>query len=269
MTTGLEGLLIGSTIAGFKCGNGQELNWLQHAEAWKERGAEFACALQVGQGKDDALHPLSFELEALEATEWTFSVNQKEDFVTSDNRLINICTGRNLIQEIAMRDPSITALLFLDTDILCPEDLPERLLEVHHPMVGANCPQYCLDGPRLDVENISHFLDPSSLWSLCRSGESDTYTESLVQPFPEGADVREHWNTAGCLLVHRPVFREIAWSWDPHPADPQHAVTDDPHYQYRAAKQFGMTWCRHDVTVLHEPLRPLEQRNHDRRVIRP
>lgn len=261
----LEGLLIGSTIAGFKCDDRKtELNWLQHAAAWKERGARFACAIQTGQGHDDAILPLGLALRALEATVWTFSVDQGESEVTSDNRLINICTGRNLIQEIAQRDTSVKAILFLDTDILCPEDLPERLLEVHHPMVGANCPQYCLDGPSIFYGT---WFPPHGYWVKrdVEDQEFDPMSDEWVYegeggPFPYGADVREHWNTAGCLLVRRPIFRRVAWSWDA-----ESGTTDDPHYQNRAKAR---TWVRHDVEVLHEPLVPLEQRNHDRRVIR-
>jgi hypothetical protein len=197
--------------------------------------------MQVGHGHDERLKPLADALAALGGLVWRYSIDQGEDRVTSDNRLVGICTGRNLAHEVGIRDKSIHSILFLDTDVRCPEDLPERLLEVDHPMVGANVPAYCLDGPRVDWEPGQRRL------------------------FPTGADVREHWNTAGCLLFTRPVFRLIPWRWDLDAG-----LTDDPATQIAAATSgFGMTWVRHDVTVWHEDLVGLEHRGSDLSVIRP
>jgi hypothetical protein len=266
MANDLAGLLVASTIAAHKANGSEELGWLIHAEDWLSRGARVFCAVQTGHGHDRNFDALYLRMVALrqafpgQVSLWTYSIDQGEDEVTSDNRLIAICTGRNLAHEVAIRDKTCEAILFLDTDVRPPEDLPERLLEIERPLVGGNVPAYCLNGPPVIWEPITTEGWSGPGHAIC----GDEIRFNTHPPFPQGADVREHWNTAGCLLVRRMVFTSIAWRWNPDAG-----LTDDPAFQTAAhAAGFGWTWTRHDVTVWHESLVPLEQRGRDRSVIR-
>lgn len=162
----------------------------------------------------------------LGGTVWNYLINETANRVTNDARLAGICAGRNLAHEYAQRDRDISHILFLDTDLQPPVDAIDRLLRLDHPVVGGHVPVYCLDGPR--VEEVD-------------------------------GDVREHWNTAGFLLVARDVFRTVRWRWDLE-AD----MTDDPAFAHDVRLLgFGPTWVDHEVIGLHPPLVPFDQRGHD------
>lgn len=155
-------------------------------------------------------------------TVWTFSIDGWR-WSTRD-RLIGITTGRNLVREYALRETDCTHVYFADADISYPPDVLDRLLELDHPVVAGHVPSYCLDGPKVDAPG----------------------------------DVREHWNTAGSLLVRRDVVAEVAWRWNP-----DRGMTDDPCFAEDVERAgFGKTWVRHDVICDHHPevLVAVEQR---------
>lgn len=85
-----------------------------------------------------------------------------------------------------------THALFLEDDVVPPEDVLERLLRIEAPVVTAVCPRW-LDG-RLTT-NVQDMRD---------SGWSDRVP---ARPFP----VRRC--TLGCVLVRREVFERVAAPW--------------------------------------------------------
>jgi hypothetical protein len=157
---------------------------------------------------------------------------------------VRICAGRNLAHEWFNRHPGRwEGILFVDTDVEPPEDAPERLLEVDRPLVGFHVPTYCLDGPRVE----GGWDEPQWWWRMGDSGV--TMFRSDRPWFPEGADVREHWNTAGALLVRDEPARRLRWRYDFSLGQ-----TDDPCFQADAvALGYGQTWVRHDVVGQHHP----------------
>lgn len=234
-------LLVATTVAPYKFQTGPEetMSWLAHAEAWRERGHEFFLAMERGWAEPhdrwpDEAYGMVSVLEGVGGEIWQFKLDDREPSLTTGGRLVRICTGRNLCLERLNREPGRwEGVLFLDTDVEPPEDAPERLLEVDRPLVGFDVPTYGLDGPR---------VTPAGL-------------------FPDGADVREHWNTAGALLVREEPARRVRWRWDLATGQ-----TDDPCFQRDAAAAgFGMTWVRHDVVGRHHPelIWPLERRGLD------
>jgi hypothetical protein len=261
-STDLSRVLIGSTIPAFKCERGQDTAWLTHGDEWVERGATFFLAAQIGQGHDERLDPVIELVKRLHGVVWRFVVDQGEDEVTGHNRIIAICTGRNLIQEYALRDPDYDAILFIDSDITPPVDGPERLLEVDRPMVGGHIPSYNMKAPAVvwrphPGPTVPTPWDGPGVCTVVDNPDWEDWRDH--PPFPEGASVQEHWNSAGALLVRREVFRWVRWGWDPAVG-----LTDDPSYQQAAEKMgFGMTWVRHDSLWHHEALTPLEYRGHD------
>lgn len=253
-------VLVASTVAPYKCVEGEDQYWLTHAPAWKERGHEFFLAAEFYEDggnrhersdRDDLLLPLFALLRAVDAEVWTFSIDTNDRELTSGGRLVRICTGRNLAHEWFNRHPGRwEGVLFVDTDVEPPEDAPERLLEVDHPLVGFHVPTYCLDGPR--VEHSLHPHAAAEHWDLheYRVGNG-LYVAKLdgERMFPDGADVREHWNTAGALLVRDEPARRLRWRYDFSLGQ-----TDDPCFQADAvALGYGQTWVRHDVVGLHHP----------------
>lgn len=228
-------IVVASTLAAYKCVDGQDDAWLTHAEAWQARGdVEWFVALQVGHGHDHKFEPLRRRLAELDATVWTFSVDDGFDQVTSAQRLQGICMGRNMAHEFVNRDRRRSHLLFLDSDTEVPADAIDRLLEVDHPVVGGHVPTYCLDGPA--VQDCG------------------------------GMDVREHMNTAGFLMLTREAVRRIRWGWSE-----DDGLTDDPWTQDLAERVgLGKTWVRHDVVARHQPesISPIERRGGDLSIVR-
>jgi hypothetical protein len=227
--------------------------WLDSAEELLVRaraggyGLHFTAACEVYIGGDAAAYGVHEDLlrhvNRLDGTWSYFGIDTHAD-ITSRSRLFRICTGRNLVVETALRDPDCTHVLFLDSDLRVPGDCLDRLLEVDRSVVGGNVPAYCLDGPPV----------------------FQTLRGDLERPlFPEGADVREHWNTAGFLLVRREVLDRVRWGhcWFTGAS----GLTDDPWFAERVeAEGFGKTWVRHDVTGEHlVDLVPLESRGLDLR----
>lgn len=249
-------IVVASTCAVYKCRDGDDLGWLTTAEqmrAHTSHDLEFFCAVQVGQGRDENLDPLRNRMEELHGTIWTFSVNDGETEVSNRKRIHDICMGRNLAIEFAIRKDA-THILFLDTDVYVKGDCLQKLLEIDHPLVGGHVPSYCLDGPPVTVQ-------PEYKYFVSYEGAGRVHTHGK-RPFPDGIDLRAHWNTAGFLLVQKSAFRTLRWRHDM-----DDGYSDDPAFAADAsARGFGNTWVRHDVIGAHDPLRPVEKRGYDRSI---
>lgn len=238
-------IVVGATCASWKCNGIGELAWLANAEAMIDDAAsigeelKFFVALEVDargaapfRAVEERIDTLDFKKHNTTYQAWRFSLDDDAYEINSGNRLIRICTGRNLIIEYAMRTMA-SHILFLDTDLRVPGDSITKLMAVQHPVVGGDVPQYGLHGPSV----------------------------SGGVAFP----LEEHWNTAGFLLVQRDVFNRVRWR-----TDIMTGLTDDPCFDGDAyAAHFGHTWVRKDVVGVHvEPLVPVEQRDADRKIYR-
>jgi len=243
-------VLFGSTIPAFKMTpTGHWWHWVENAEQLTQHAnandidVEWLAVLQHDSRGQEPFHELLDRLArlddaGLQVTAWWFSIDTGEDQVTSANRLAAICTGRNLIIAHALRSGH-DWVYFADADISAPGNILEQLLELEWPVVGAHVPTYCLDG-----EPIRAIAHPAG----------------RIVRFPEHADTRLHWNTAGSLLVAREAFRKVPWRFDP-----DDGLTDDPATQHQLASWGLPTVVRHDVVCTHHPgaIGPLEQRGHD------
>lgn len=242
-------ILVGSTIPAFKMtDDGDWWHWLENAEQITDQAAradhdvEWLAVLQYDARGDQPFSQLFDRLSELQAaglsaSYWQFSIETHDFEITSSSRLVAICTGRNLIIERGIRRGA-GAIYFADADISAPDDVLPKLLELDHPVVGGHVPTYCLDGPPVEI--------------AAGVGRSKP-------------DVREHWNTAGSLLVHREAFRRVPWRHDPDAG-----CTDDPATQHELAQLGFPTWVRHDVICEHHPssIVGLEDRGHDLAVYR-
>lgn len=263
-------VVVATTIAPWKCDGRQELAWLDEAEDLSDSyggAVEFFAALEVdGRG----LEPYKILFDRVASLEdmghrfasWRFAIDDNTTVTESSNRLVRICAGRNLCHEYAVRNRAVSHLLLVDSDIRIPGNAIDKLREIDHPVVGGHVPIYCLNGPK---------LDPVDDW-ICRVGRDRRdfpgteaggeawraeaefcrlYPRSpMPLTWPNNADVREHWNTAGFLLVRRDVFSTVAWHYDPDRGN-----SDDPAFQNAVERAgFGRTWVRHDVIADHEPI---------------
>ena len=227
-------IVVGSTLASYKI-DSTETNWLGSAEEMIEdafpQELHFLAVLETdGRGPahfDTLIKRLASLKERAVATWWRFELDDGARFITSGNRLMRICTGRNLIIDYALQHGA-DHVLFLDSDLHVPGESLSKLVEVNAPVVGGDVPSYCLSG-----KDVSR----------------------------EGIPLQEHWNTAGFLLVRREVLQVTRWGHDPIDG-----ITDDPWFQARTAEKFGPTRVRKDVIGVHEPLAPLEQRAVDRQI---
>jgi len=220
-------LLVGTPLVGWKCDRGEHLTWLKHRNdiASTFPNAEFFAALELD---NRGVEPFQEVIAAMEGTYWTYTINDYEETVTSGNRWIRIETGRNLIREYAQRS-HFDAVLYVDSDMNLTVEMVEKMLEVDHPLVGVNVPEYVLSG-------------------------------TVVSENPH---IEEHWTTAGMLLVNAPAYYDLPWS---HNA--RLNLSDDPTFQRMSdLLGYGMTWVRKDLNAKHEgQLVAVENRNIPKRL---
>lgn len=204
--------VIGTPLVGWKCDRGEHLTWLKHRNEIKERfpNATFFAALELDQR---GLEPFQEVITVMDGVHWTYTLNDYEPTVTSENRWIRIETGRNLVREYAQRG-HFDAVLYVDSDINLTVEMIEKMFEVDHPLVGVNVPEYVQHG---EVVN-------------------------------DNPPIQQHWTTAGMLLVNSPAYYDLPWS---HHLPMK--LSDDPTFQRLAERlDYGMTWVRKDINAHHE-----------------
>jgi hypothetical protein len=227
-------ILIGTTLAAFSMSQKESWSsWLSNADQVKQSydgGVEYFAAIEVDARGIEPFAPLVEELNRINATYFTFSLDDGRTEVTTSNRLRHITTGRNIVSDYAMcLDAS--HLLYLDADLAIPDDTLPKLLEMNHPLVGGNVPAYCLGGPV-----VSSY------------------------PFP----VEAHWNTAGFLLAEKRVYSKLKWRYEPWVTDDPCFAADAK--ELLGVE----TYVRKDLRGMHWPpiLTALENRPYDRTVVR-
>lgn len=220
-----------ATCASWKAGGHphEALSWLDQVALL--RGSELVSRLDVvlalevdRRGRRESDSPLVQTVREHGGRVVEFMIDldpdggEDERLVTGHDRLARIATGRNLATEAA-RDTDAEWVLHLDTDVSIPPGALEALLTLGHPAVGFHMPIY-------DDATRAH-------------------EAPRIDGYP-GRDVREHWTTAGAILVHRDVHRFVRWG-----LDAPDGLSDDPHW-YRTAKmvqrspewieRFGARW---------------------------
>jgi len=205
--------VIGTPLVGWKCDRNEHMTWLKHRKEIQQRfpNVTFFAALELD---NRGLDPFQEIIDAVQVY-WTYTINDYEATVTSENRWIRIETGRNLVREYAQRG-TFDAVLYVDSDINLTVEMIEKMFEVDHPLVGINVPEYVQHGP-------------------------------VVNEQPR---IEEHWTTAGMLLVNAPAYYELPWS---HNRNLQ--LSDDPTFQRLSEQiGYGNTWVRKDLNAHHEGL---------------
>lgn len=247
--------VIGTPLVGWKADMGEEMSWLENSKQIAEKfpNVKFFTALELDSR---GLEPFARVINALKEINgdfWTYTINDMESSVTSENRWIRIETGRNLIREFAQRLRKTSghhwgedcteenigvvnydAILYVDSDIILTVEIIEKLFEVDHSIVSADVPVYGLKG-------------------------------KAVSTNPR---IEEHWNTAGMLLVNSPAFYDLPWYHNAYLN-----LSDDPTFQSMAERlkvrvglenldhTYGMTWVRKDIEAEHKgQLLPVENR---------
>ena len=247
--------VIGTPLVGWKADMGEEMSWLENAKKIAEKfpNVKFFTALELDNRGLDPFSRLLDALKEINGDFWTYTINDMESSVTSENRWIRIETGRNLIREFAQRLRKTSghhwgedcteenvgvinydAILYVDSDIILTSEIIEKLFEVDHPIVSADVPVYGLRG-------------------------------KAVSTNPR---IEEHWNTAGMLLVNSPAFYDLPWYHNTYLN-----LSDDPTFQSMAERlkvriglenldyTYGMTWVRKDIKAEHKgQLLPVENR---------
>jgi hypothetical protein len=240
-----ERLLIATTLVGWKCKANEHLNWLSNAKNIKEKfpNVEFFVALELDDEGIIVFKELLDMLKEYKGSYWTYSINDKEKKVGSQNRWIRIETGRNLIREYAQRStwqensseqhlpPNVKydSILFVDSDMGLTSEIVEKLLEVDHYAVGAFVPGYNLRGKVISS-------DPKILES--------------------GA-------TIATLLVRAPEYFDMTFYHNSYLK-----INDDFTLQKNLEKYHGPIWVRRDVVSTHEGrFLPVEDRQIPDRMI--
>lgn len=230
-------ILVGSTIPAYKMDDPANWGaWLANADAISEShpdGVKYFATLETDARGLAPFTPLLARLKEIGGVYWTFSIDDGADLITTDNRLVRICTGRNLITEHAVRE-GVSHVLFVDADMSIPDDSIPKMLELEWPIVGGFVPTY-----------------------------TAIYAGPQIHEYP--FEVHEHANTAGFLLVDRVLYRKLRWRVDV-PA----GLTDDPCYHADAFELGYPTRVRYDLIGKHvtSVTYAVEQRGHDLRIRR-
>lgn len=232
--------VIGTPLVPWKVEMNEHDAWLRNSEFIKQTfpNVQYFAALELDHRGIEPYKPFIETLKQIGADYWTYSINDFEEVVDSNNRWIRIETGRNLVREYAQRGKKINdgnavehyeAILYLDSDIVMRPEVIQAMFEVDREMVGIHVPAY----------NLSGFL---------------------INSHPR---IEEHWTTAGALLVNAPACWDLPWYHNIHMG-----LSDDPTFQYLGARLYGQTWVRKDFHVDHiGRLSAVEHRDIPRRVI--
>lgn len=252
--------VIGTPLVGWKSDRFEDMSWLENRMSVMEKfpNAKFFAALELDHR---GLDPFARVLDALREVGgeyWTYTINDMQSEVTSNNRWIRIETGRNLIREFAQRKRLMSghhwgeatpqdgivnydAVLYVDSDMILHPDLIAGMFEVDHPLVSVSVPAYGLSG-------------------------------KVINANPR---VEEHWNTAGMLLVNSPAYYDLPWYHNGYLN-----LSDDPTFQSLAERltqrdaagnlyeNWGNTWVRKDLQAKHKgELTPVEKRRIPKRIV--
>jgi hypothetical protein len=155
-------LLISTTIVGWKCERNEHLEWLKNKEDIVKNfpNVEFFVTLELDNDGIEPFREVIQEIKKVNGSYWTYSINDFNKQVRSQNRWIRIETGRNLIREYAQRKtwsengeehdlpPNIEyeGILFIDSDMTLDSEIIKKLLEVNAHVVGAKVDGYGLIG---------------------------------------------------------------------------------------------------------------------------
>lgn len=233
-------ILIGTPLVGWKVARNEHKDWLFDVNNIRQKfpNCEFFAVLEVDDRGLSEYGSFIDELGQHRIGYWTFMINDTDRAVTSQNRWIRIETARNMIREYAQRkcklgglnwgEPvdltgAITydAILYIDSDMRLTLEMVEKMVEVNRHMVGVDVPIYGLTGKLIN----------------------------------ENPRIEEHWNTAGALLINAPYFYDLPWY---HNANLN--LSEDPTIQHLAARLYGQTWVRKDVTGVHASVKAVEDR---------
>jgi len=220
-----KNFVIGTPLVPWKVEMNEHDAWLQNSEFIIQTfpNVKYFAALELDHRGMEPYLSLVERLKDMGADYWTYTINDFEATVDSNNRWIRIETGRNLVREYAQRGKRSAdlssnqiihneAILYLDSDVIMRPEVIEGMFEVDRAMVGVDVPAYNLSG-------------------------------ELVNAHPR---IEEHWTTAGALLVNAPACWDLPWYHNIHMG-----LSDDPTFQYLGARLYGQTWVRKDLHVDH------------------
>jgi hypothetical protein len=217
-------------------------SWLANAEAVRASVGDevrYYAAIELDQRGIEPFVPLGDRLHEVRGLFETFSFDDGSEVRTTDNRLVRICAGQNFGSHYAAAHGA-SHVLFVATDVVMPDDVLPRLLELDWPICGLNIPTYCLG------QGAPSAADAIDTWG-CSLGPTTAHRPYLG-PNDEW-DVRVHMQSAALLLVRRDVFTRLRWR-----TDPDRGMTDDPCYHADARDFLGWeTLVRHDVQASHYP----------------
>lgn len=251
-------VLIGSTVPPYK----EDIikwctSWLETDLRGGDHEVDYICALEL-DGRGHTIHmELLSRLAELGGVRHEFRFDDGADYLTNEDRLDRICLGRNIVMQHGQRR-GYDAILFLDSDVWVPPDTLTRMLQVEWPIVGGLVPTYCLTG---NVVQTYGQLYLEAGWALDRMNAEGRPRHEVIP----STEAMVHWNTAGFLLMRRPLFRHIRWLWDV-----DEGLTDDPATQFACVDRGYPTLVLHDLVGEHRPpaIGPLASRGHDLRIHR-
>ena len=245
--------VIGTPLVAWKVDRNEHMFWLENANKIRERfpNVVYFAALELDHRGIEPFKPMIEVLESLGGSYWTYTIDDRQDTVTSSNRWIRIEMGRNLIREFAQRKRDMSghnwgeetrqsavnfdAILYIDSDNIVNPQIIEKMFEIDRQLVGVDVPAYNLKGPRVS----------------------------------ENPPIEERWTTAGMLLVNSPAYYDLPWYHNAYLN-----LSDDPSFQSLAKRlkrrvgqeefddTYGMTWVRKDISSDHRgQLIQVEKRN--------
>ena len=145
-----------------------------------------------------------------------------------------IPTNRNELVVQALAAPDVTHILWLDSDVVPPDDAVDRLLAGHKEIIGGIV-------PNLLPQNTDNVIEPG--WMIVPQGEQ---TWRRWQHRPEGF-VQCHALATAFLVVSIEVFRHIRPPW--FAQDDQ--TPEDVFFSERAREHGYSLWADCSITCRH------------------
>lgn len=224
-------------------------SWIRNAEAMQQLTPKLRifAAIEVDARGITPFIPLCDRLSDLGAEWWEYRLDDGREEVTTANRQRHLIMGENLCIDWCVEEGA-THMLFVAADCTPPPDAIPKLVEMDHPLVGAEVPTYCLHGDEPRIHTMRE--------------DGHLAHDRPKFPFP----VEEKLCTAACVLIRRDLFNVQRFRYDPI-----RGLTDDPAYHADAQEIHGITsYVRMDVVARHYPesIGAVETRGHDMTVVR-
>lgn len=150
---------------------------------------------------------------------------------------ISVCVARRKIVHHFLNNTNFDALLFLDDDIIPPDDTISALAKVNKPIVTANYSLY-----------VSGIIKSCTCTIQCNVNENKYLYGKLDEV---GVKEVDGFCGLGCCLIKREVFKKVGIEFNLHYKDGDLVIGEDMDFCNRARQVGYKIFCNYNVVCEH------------------